>query len=289
MDNIFPGQKICGRWSGSTYTVLRQLGRGGVGAAYLVSSNGRRYCLKLSDDLMSLTWEYRFMKNNSRKRFLPNAYEFDDFVLNNNVKHYIILEYIEGKNLSEVMKSRQINSMTAVGISLLTAGVFIEFFELGYIYTDLKPENIMLDIKSHSLRLIDMGSLVKTGGMVREYTPKYDRAYWDCGLRRADEGYACFEIMMLAADLLFPIDYGVMSKQDITAVLNRLSGCTIHGVYSLAAKAFSGTADLNAIKEGLSDIYKAERRTDPSRIDNCINISLIAGVIFLMGVIIYGL
>ncbi len=286
MDDILPGHKIKGLWSGSTYTVIRPLGRGGVGAAYLVSGSGGLRCLKISGDMMSITWEYRFIKDN-RKKFLPEAYEIDDFVLNNDIKHYIILEYIEGENLTEAIRARPADVSTAAGIALLTAEIFMEFFETGYIYTDLKPENIMLDVKRGGLRLIDMGSLVKTGGMVREYTPMYDRAYWDCGLRRADEGYASFEIMMLAVNLLFPIDYDMMRRQDITAVLKGLSGCRAPALCSLAARGLSGRAGLCEIRDGLLGICGSRDRAGRDKTDLCINVSLAAGIIFLTGVIIY--
>ncbi|MDI6600280.1 MAG: AarF/UbiB family protein [Thermoanaerobacteraceae bacterium] len=288
MEVILPGQRVKGLWSGSTYTVIRQLGQGGVGAAYLVSKDDRLYCLKVSDDMISLTWEYRFIKSKG-KFFLPEVYEIDDFVLNNKSKHYIILEYIEGKNLSEVIKARPVDLNTAISIVLLVTEIFIEFFKMGYIYTDLKPENLMLDLKNSALRLIDLGSLVKIGGMVREYTPVYDRAFWNCGLRRADEGYAAFEIMMFTANLLTSIDSDILYKQDVEILLKRLSGCTSQGLYGLMERAFKGQADLSDIRDGLISIHRFQYIPYAGKIDFCINVSLIMSIIFLISVIIYGL
>ena len=52
------------------------------------------------------------------------------------------------------------------------------------------------------LKIIDWGGVTPMGCSVKEFTPVYDRASWDKGIRTADAEYDLFSLSMLFAVLL---------------------------------------------------------------------------------------
>ncbi|MDF2592511.1 MAG: hypothetical protein K0S75_1977, partial [Clostridia bacterium] len=92
--------KVVGKWTGKTYTLIKKLGSGGVGEIYLVQDcNGEVLALKLSDDIISITKEYKFLCRFKDKGFVPKVYDLDDFSKQGKVYHYFTMEYIRGYNL----------------------------------------------------------------------------------------------------------------------------------------------------------------------------------------------
>ena len=60
-------------------------------------SNGNKLALKLSQELLSLTNEYNALVEFKNMRFVPNAYDFDDWENGGELWHFIVMDYIEGK------------------------------------------------------------------------------------------------------------------------------------------------------------------------------------------------
>lgn len=195
--------EIKGMWTGKSYIILKRLGAGGVGEIYLVEDKeGRRLALKLSDDIISITKEYNFLCRLKHKNFIPKAFDLDDFINQGKIYHYFTMEYIEGNNLKAVIKNSHLNFETKLGIVSIIIEAIRQINEAGYIYTDLKHENIMIDEKNKLIKLIDLGSLVEIGNDVKEYTPMYDRLCWGKGRRIADLSYQIFVIAILFMSML---------------------------------------------------------------------------------------
>src|SRR5690625_5631153 len=51
----------------------------------------------------------------------------------------------------------------------------------GWVFGDLKNENLLIEHQLQFARFIDVGGTTKIGKSIREYSEFYDRAYW--GLR----------------------------------------------------------------------------------------------------------
>lgn len=195
--------KIKGIWTAKTYTILKSLGAGGVGEIYLVEDKeGRRLALKLSEDMISITKEFNFLCRLKHKDFIPKAFDLDDFIKQGKTYHYFTMEYIEGNNLKSVIRNSHLNFETKLGIVNIIIEAIRQINEVGYIYTDLKHENIMIDEKNKLIKLIDLGSLVEVGNTVKEYTPMYDRLCWGKGRRIADLSYQIFVIAILFTTML---------------------------------------------------------------------------------------
>lgn len=183
--------------------MLKRLGSGGIGEIYLVEDQeGRLLALKLSIDMISITKEYNFLCRLKHKDFLPKAYDLDDFKKEGKTYHYFTMEYIEGYNLKLGLKKAALDFRTKLDIMRIIANMIKEINELGYVYTDLKHENIMIDGKNKLIKLVDLGSLVELGSTVKEYTPMYDRLCWGKGRRVADLSYQMFVIAMLFISML---------------------------------------------------------------------------------------
>jgi serine/threonine-protein kinase len=195
--------KIVGKWTGKAYTLIKKLGAGGVGEIYLVQDcYGDMLALKLSDDIISITKEYRFLCKFKDKGFVPKVYDLDDFSKQDKVYHYFTMEYIRGYNLKSVLKSSSMDIKTKLNLMCIVIQIVKQINEEGYIYTDLKHENIMVDGKNSLIRLIDLGSVVAVGNSVKEFTPMYDRLCWGKGSRIADQKYQTFAIAILLISLM---------------------------------------------------------------------------------------
>lgn len=200
------GQLILGRWERNKYHIIKHIGKGGNGSVYLVKDNkGALLAMKISTDLVGLTCEYRmlvFLKNcqgSGDISVVPQVYEIDDFHINRIVYHYIVMQYCIGRNLAK-FQGRP-SAADAVIIGYRIAGFLSCLHQAGFIFGDLKPDNIIYDFKNKSLYVVDYGSVCVKGQALKQYTPGYDRANWQAGLRVADEKYDIFALGMVLAAL----------------------------------------------------------------------------------------
>lgn len=195
-------RKISGRWNKKEYYIIRKLGGGGVGDVYLAScSNRGLMAIKMGRDMLSITKEYNWMKKYKGRNYVPAVYELDDFETKGCIYHFFTMEYIEGYDLGKAL-NKNISIKLRLQLFLIILKIIWDMNEEGLIYSDLKQENIMVDKKNNSIRLIDFGSVTKAGLGVKEYTPMYDRAYWGLGKRLADSSYQTFSAAILLISLL---------------------------------------------------------------------------------------
>jgi serine/threonine-protein kinase len=195
--------KIIGMWTGKTYTLLKRLGSGGIGEIYLVENEkGCLLALKLSEDMISITKEYNFLSRLKHKNFIPRVFDLDDFKSQGKIYHYFTMEYIEGYDLKAGLRKSALDLKTKLDMMGIITNIIKQINELGYIYTDLKHENIMIDGRNKLIKLIDLGSLAEIGSTVREYTPMYDRLCWGKGRRVADLSYQMFVMAIFFISML---------------------------------------------------------------------------------------
>ena len=145
------------------YTVVRLLGKGGMGAVYLLeNANGAQVAAKILDPASSGDHE-------SRKRFLREA----ELALG--VKHlnlvetydvgedpdtglcYILMEYVPGGSLADYLKENgALPVEDAVAVVEAMAGVLELARQKGIVHRDIKPANIMFDAEG-TPKLADLG------------------------------------------------------------------------------------------------------------------------------------
>lgn len=215
-------ESVRGHWSGKCYRLQKKLGAGSTGEIYLVRDEaGKSFAMKLSRDLVSITKEYGYLEKFASAGFVPKVYELDDFEKDKYSYHYLIMEYVEGETLREAIAKDRPGFGSKLDIVRIIADTMQRINEKGYVYTDLKYENIMVDRRNGLIRLIDLGSITPIGARVKEYTPMYDRSSWNAGGRTADSSYQVFAVMILMLSILLSRDIDP-GREQLGKIINQL-------------------------------------------------------------------
>jgi serine/threonine-protein kinase len=199
------GNIITGKWNKNSYKIIRLIGKGGIARVYKVLdiNQKKHYALKISEDLHSITKESNMLDKLREIKALPIAVELDDYEYQGKVYYFIVLEYINGENFKEYTLKNRLNLKEIVGIVIIIGTMLSELHNKGYIFGDLKPENVMIDKRNGEIKVVDLGGIVPMGSSIKEFTPLYDRARWDMGIRRADGKYDMFSLCMMFVNLNF--------------------------------------------------------------------------------------
>lgn len=151
------GQKINDR-----YEIIKTIGEGGMANVYLAQDTilDRKVAVKvLRGDLAS---DDKFIRRFQREALSvsnlshPNIVEVYD-VGEEDGSHYIVMEYIEGKTLKQLLKKRESLTLTEVIdiMTQLTDGIS-HAHESYIIHRDIKPQNIMIEDDGR-IKITDFG------------------------------------------------------------------------------------------------------------------------------------
>ena len=151
------GQKINDR-----YEIVKSIGEGGMANVYLANDAilDRKVAVKvLRGDLSS---DDKFIRRFQREALSvsnlshPNIVEVYD-VGEEDGQHYIVMEYIEGKTLKQLLKKRDSLTLTEVIdiMTQLTDGI-AHAHESYIIHRDIKPQNIMIQDDGR-IKITDFG------------------------------------------------------------------------------------------------------------------------------------
>lgn len=199
--NVQPGTLIVGKWHRHRYKILKRLGYGSIGAVYLVHSSVGLYALKIGYDKMSIISEVNALKRLTSvqgQSLGPFFVEMDDW----NGWTFYVMEYIKGESLFSFVQQKGKEWIVVLMLQLLKE--LNQLHEQGYIFGDLKPDNLLVSGPSPRIRWLDVGGVTKIGRSVKEFTSYYDRAYWGSGSRKADPSYDLFSVAMIWIHLAHP-------------------------------------------------------------------------------------
>src|SRR5262249_5867107 len=154
------------------YQILRQLGRGGMGAVYLARqvSLDRPVALKV----MNPQWakDPAFLVRFTREAYAAaqlvhhNVVQVYDIGAERNI-NYFSMEFVAGQSLADLVKSKgKLPAEEAAGYVLQAARGLKFAHERGMIHRDIKPDNLMLN-EQGVVKVADLG-LVRTPGMEEE-------------------------------------------------------------------------------------------------------------------------
>lgn len=151
LETCFPG-----------YSDFCFLDRGGMGAVYAATqaSLGRRVAFKiLPPELLD---DEGFMERFKLEAHLlarlqhPHIVAVYDFGVTEEGHHYIVMEYVEGVSLQEILRRDKITTAKALTITAQVCEALHYAHERGVIHRDIKPSNILIDERG-LVRVADFG------------------------------------------------------------------------------------------------------------------------------------
>lgn len=278
---------IEGKWNKNNYKIIRLIGKGNFGQVYLVQDQKENIlAIKLSKELLSLTNEYNALIEFRNMRFVPKVYDFDDWEHNGEIWHFIVMDYIHGKDLKEISRNKELDSRNVFKIGLIFLNILKQIDELGYKYTDIKLENIILD-KDGYIYLVDYGSLVQKDKPTKEYTQTYNINFWNVKYKYSYEANIIFSITMIMVNLIGQVEFNpvIYSLEQV-----------ISKVYKLPLKKEEKIFLVNGLKgkfqtfnkysDSLNNLLSEEKRDNKlSKIDYI----LIASIVSFVFIVFIGL
>ncbi|MFH0888509.1 MAG: serine/threonine-protein kinase [Planctomycetota bacterium] len=157
------GVEIIGRTEIIGYKILGILGRGTMGTVYkaIQLNMDREVALKiLSPHLVSnVQFVMRFFKEARSVAHLnhPNIIQGIDVGESNGI-HYFAMEYVEGKNLGDIIKQKgPMVEQKAATIIFKVAQALNHAYKNNMVHRDIKARNIMITDKGGIIKLCDLG------------------------------------------------------------------------------------------------------------------------------------
>jgi serine/threonine protein kinase len=169
---LAPGERIKGK---EYYVIEEAVARSGFGATFRATrvKDEKVVLIKQMIDqssydqfktqlMKSFKREAQFLRKIKHPAF-PRGYEF--FEKNKSI--YLVMDFINGKELAKAVEDyRTQKGKTEDGLIVYLGMEIADALEVihmqGFIYRDLKPQNVMLDGISAKVKLIDFGTLYKS-------------------------------------------------------------------------------------------------------------------------------
>ncbi|WP_066185599.1 MULTISPECIES: protein kinase domain-containing protein [Gracilibacillus] len=200
------GMLVKGKWHGRSYQVIRKLGSGAIGTVYLCQYKNSYVALKISKQSASITSEVNVLKSLQvvqGHHLGPSLMDVDDYITANGHRYsFYIMEYVSGDTLPHFVRQQGKQWLLTLLISF--SKDLEGLHQQGYVFGDLKLENLIVARRPVRLRWVDVGGTTLKGRAIKEYTEFYDRAYWGCGSRKADPGYDVFALAMVILRIYYP-------------------------------------------------------------------------------------
>jgi serine/threonine protein kinase/tetratricopeptide (TPR) repeat protein len=149
----------------SKYRIIEKLGAGGMGEVYKAEDPAllRTVAIKVMSKEGEQTsgGETRFLREARAASAFNHPNIATIYEIGETGEHtYIVMEYVEGRSLRELISRKEIKPEKVLDIAVQTCDALIEAHARGIIHRDIKPENILLTDRGR-VKLVDFG-LAKT-------------------------------------------------------------------------------------------------------------------------------
>jgi serine/threonine-protein kinase len=157
---------LVGRVLSERYRIESLLGEGGMGAVYLAEHllMRKRFAVKVLHAEMTRMPEMvaRFEREAMAAAHIehPNVAAATDFGKLDNGAFFLVLEYVEGTSLRDLIEKGALEPRRALHIAHQMASALARAHALGIVHRDLKPENVMLvqrDGDPDFVKVLDFG------------------------------------------------------------------------------------------------------------------------------------
>lgn len=202
---VSPGTVIIGKWHSNQYTIVKELGFGANGVVYLAHHNNTQVALKMSDNGMSITSEVNVLKSFAKVQgsaLGPSLLDVDDWKTNQRQISFYVMEYLKGPDLLSYIGQKGKSWTVVLMLQLLSD--LDKLHQNGWVFGDLKPENLIITGPPPRIRCIDVGGTTIKGRAIKEFTEFYDRGYWGLGSRVAEPTYDLFALTMIIINTAYP-------------------------------------------------------------------------------------
>lgn len=179
LDTLFPG-----------YDEFEYIDRGGMGAVYSATQKSleRRVAIKILPPEMSRDAAFleRFHQEARMLARLqhPHIVAIHDFGRNRSGDLYIVMEFVEGTSLHEIMKKERLSLGKVLEVAAQVCEALQFAHDRGVVHRDIKPTNILID-RWGRVRVADFG-LAKLSVNLQTVTTTATRT----GMVRGTPGYA---------------------------------------------------------------------------------------------------
>jgi serine/threonine protein kinase len=200
-----PGTRIVGKWHNKPYVLVKELGYGANGTVYLAQGHNGYVALKMSENGVSITSEVNVLKAFSKAQgsaLGPSILDVDDWEARGKRIPFYVMEYIKGPDLLTFINKRGFSWTGVLIIQLLND--LERIHQEGWVFGDLKPENLIITGPPNKIRCIDVGGTTLQGRAIKEFTEFFDRGYWVSGSRKAEPTYDLFSVAMIILNLAYP-------------------------------------------------------------------------------------
>jgi eukaryotic-like serine/threonine-protein kinase len=141
---------------------IEEIGSGALSTVYKATQEplGRTVAVKALKSTIATTSPFAALLEREAKVLgdlaHPNVIALHDFVKSDS-DLYLVLEYVEGKSLAELLaRKKKFLSGTVAAVGLLVARGLEHVHGRGFVHRDVKPANILLS-KSGEVKLVDFG------------------------------------------------------------------------------------------------------------------------------------
>ena len=155
----------------SHYRVLKKLGQGGMGAVYLGEDTvlQRKVAIKFPMASGQEQSHSLFLREARLASALshPHIATIFDFGETEDRRPYLVMEFVEGQNLHELLRPGPMSVEEALPIVIDVAEALEEAHRLGIVHRDIKPSNIVIGERSN-LKVLDFGLAKYAHGAARQ-------------------------------------------------------------------------------------------------------------------------
>lgn len=196
---------VKGKWHGNQYRIKKELGRGANGVVYLADWIGKKVAVKICENTITVTSEVNVLKALSEAQGVtlgPSLLDVDDWSVGGKRYSFYVMEYIHGEHFLRFIK-RKGNIWLDILILQLLSDLQV-LHKKGWVFGDLKPDNLIVTCTPVKIRCIDVGGTTLIGRAIKEFTEFFDRGYWELGSRKAEPSYDLFAVAMIMINVYYP-------------------------------------------------------------------------------------